>query len=113
MVARLKLKEIDGRAPPGVSTSWPQDSAPKSGSARRVVPVIISQGCLFPLVAFDSGDTLKLSGNPLRRSTLNGLPKGRPWHGVTSVVQEQCERYEVTRSQAPTRAGAHGEGSET
>ena len=61
MVARLKLKEIDGRAPPGVKQ---QRSAPKSSLIRV-------GGCFKILVGFklvtpsNCGDILKLIATKL------------------------------------------------
>jgi hypothetical protein len=58
MVARLKLKEIDGRAPPGVNAV----ALPLKAAGR---PVWWASLAAWPnvLVALVGGDTLKLAGN--------------------------------------------------
>jgi hypothetical protein len=63
MVARLKLKEIDGRAPPGVNAV---NSAPESSPMKRVVvPVQV-------LVPAPAGATPSNCGEPLKLALRTG-----------------------------------------
>jgi hypothetical protein len=81
MVARLKLKEIDGRAPPGVTlqTNRRSSSAPESSLKRWVVslstlavhPDDDDRGVLWVVAELNASRLI--DGNTLK---LRGLPKG-------------------------------------
>jgi hypothetical protein len=59
MVARLKLKEIDGRAPPGV-----KHTEASSALLRTARPPIEVGGSLCSLVPISRGNVSKLRGPP-------------------------------------------------
>src|ERR1700754_4944344 len=73
MVARLKLKEIDGRAPPGVNYAFAASSAPDSTTLWVGWWPLNKKTVASPL----GGNTLKLRGPPIlglfQASGLNAL----------------------------------------
>ncbi len=69
MVARLKLKEIDGRAPPGVNRCEPQQPLRQKAARKGRVAASASVPCGMPTSNASPppvgvGNTLKLRGTP-------------------------------------------------
>ena len=77
MVARLKLKGIDGRAPPGVNNSCSTFSA--SGLETKLLVTLPSVGQERPTVRVD-GNILKLLGSP-KTATYQSLLETTSWPG--------------------------------
>jgi hypothetical protein len=75
MVARLKLKGIDGRAPPGVNhRSTPQRLCSEKKARKGRVK------CSFILVCLAAGDMLKLRETPKAETTKPTVERRR-WPG--------------------------------
>ena len=112
MVARLKLKEIDGRAPPGVNRSC---SAPKSTRETGKCVSSAPESAGIVLVARapgPGGDTLKLRGVPKASGTKQRAE--RPlWRGLTASVRSQPAGCTMGNSHPSPYGLGYGEGSET
>ena len=72
MVARLKLKEIDGRAPPGVRIALSRSSALNS-SLKGLVVALMKTSRFKPATPSNCGELLKLSITKLLLKGNSGL----------------------------------------
>jgi hypothetical protein len=66
MVARLKLKGIDGRAPPGVNASFTTFKAVVNSAPKSIRSKLKHHGAWIKtlLVCFNMHATLTIAGNP-------------------------------------------------
>ena len=105
MVARLKLKEIDGRAPPGVK--WPCASA-----LQALLQIASRKGGGVPSNASrHGGNTFKLRGRP-QASVTKPAPRGAGGR-VSSPGTVTTLRIRGPSAPKPLLARSYGEGSET
>ena len=102
MVARLKLKEIDGRAPPGVNAV---NSAPESSPMKRVVVLSAAEaaGANASPRRRRPGRHLQTAGELLKLALRTSARKGAGARLIASrdVTTREMQQWTI-RSQAPT-----------